>query len=129
MRKLAERTQNSLTEINATINVIVQAIIDSSEQMSQNAKNIQKLVHVSSGVEDTISTTADVMQTSMASVVSSAESSTKIAKDSEKIVLLIEKINDLTSSNARSVEEISSASDHLYKLAENLNAKLNQFKS
>ncbi len=129
VRKLAERTQKSLTEINATINVIVQAIIDSSEQMSQNAKNIQKLVHVSSGVEDTISTTADVMQTSMASVVSSAESSTKIAKDSEKIVLLIEKINDLTSSNARSVEEISSASDHLYKLAENLNAKLNQFKS
>lgn len=38
VRKLAERTQKSLTEINATINVIVQSIVDSSDQMSANAK-------------------------------------------------------------------------------------------
>ncbi len=31
VQKLAERTQSSLAEINATINVIVQSIIDSSE--------------------------------------------------------------------------------------------------
>jgi len=40
VRKLAERTQNSLTEINATINVIVQSIVDSSEQMGRNAKTL-----------------------------------------------------------------------------------------
>ncbi|NOX16528.1 MAG: methyl-accepting chemotaxis protein [Epsilonproteobacteria bacterium] len=36
VRKLAERTQKSLTEINATINVIVQAINDASSRMSEN---------------------------------------------------------------------------------------------
>ena len=35
VRTLAERTQKSLVEINATINVIVQAIMDSSDQMKQ----------------------------------------------------------------------------------------------
>ena len=38
VRKLAERTQKSLLEINATINVIVQAIIDSGEQMNHNSE-------------------------------------------------------------------------------------------
>ena len=129
VRKLAERTQKSLTEINATKNTIVQSIVDSAEQMSVNAKNIQNLVTVSSKVESSIVETTGVMNSSMESVITSAENSVKVAKDSEKIVSLVGKINDLTSQNARSVEEIASTAEHLYKLTENLNGKLNQFKS
>ena len=127
VRKLAERTQSSLTEINATINVIVQSIIDSSEQMGRNAKNIQKLSIVSSGVETTILSTTHVMEESVASVTQSAQNSQKIARDTDKIVDMVSNINILTSQNARSVEEIASAADHLSRLAENLNNKLQQF--
>jgi methyl-accepting chemotaxis protein len=129
VRKLAERTQKSLVEINATINTIVQSITDSAEQMGINANNIQKLVNVSSKVENGIIETTSVMNSSMESVITSAENSMKVAKDSEKIVSLVGKINDLTSQNARSVEEIASTAEHLYKLTENLNGKLGQFKS
>ena len=45
VRKLAERTQKSLLEINATINDIVQAIIDSGEQMNKNSEQVQELNH------------------------------------------------------------------------------------
>ena len=127
VRQLAERTQKSLTEINATINVIVQSIVDSSEQMSRNAKNIQRLSDVSSGVETTILGTTQVMQESVASVTTSAENSKKISHDTDKIVDMVGNINTLTSQNARSVEEIAAAADHLSRLAENLNNKLNQF--
>jgi len=51
VRKLAERTQRSLTEINATINVIVQSISDVSTQMSENADEIQELSSSASDVE------------------------------------------------------------------------------
>ncbi|AHJ13429.1 methyl-accepting chemotaxis protein [Sulfurospirillum multivorans] len=129
VRKLAERTQNSLTEINATINVIVQSIVDSSEQMGRNAKNIQRLSDVSTGVESTILGTTTVMQESVVSVTTSAANSIRIASDTDRIVTMVTNINALTSENARSVEEIASAADHLSKLAENLNGKLNQFKS
>jgi len=129
VRKLAERTQNSLTEINATINVIVQSIVDSSEQMGKNAKNIQRLADVSTGVEKTIIGTTTVMQESVVSVTTSAKNSIQIASDTDRIVSMVTNINSLTSENARSVEEIASAADHLSKLAENLNGKLNQFKS
>lgn len=129
VRKLAERTQKSLTEINATINIIVQAIVDSSEQMGKNATNIQKLVGVSKAVEEAILDSATVMDKNVAGIAHRAEGSAALAKDAQRIVGLVGKVNDLSSSNARSVEEIASAAEHLYKLTEQLNAKLNQFKS
>lgn len=129
VRKLAERTQKSLVEINSTISTIVQSIVDAAEQMSHNAKNIQKLVSVSSNVENTIVETTTMMRNSTRSVVASTENSMKVASDSEKIVYLVGQINDLTSQNARSVEEIAATAEHLFKLTENLNEKLNQFKS
>lgn len=49
VRKLAERTQSALTEINATINVIVHSIVESSSQIDINAKSaIQLVVHTTS---------------------------------------------------------------------------------
>jgi methyl-accepting chemotaxis protein len=70
-----------------------------------------------------------VMHESVQAVNQSAENSMKIASDAQKIVTLVENINDLTTSNARSVEEIASAAEHLFKLTEGLNEQLNQFKS
>lgn len=121
VRKLAERTQKSLTEINATINVIVQSINDSSEQMGINAKNIERLVKISE--------TVDVMQQSITNVAENADNSLQIASDSEKIVKSVSRINDLTTQNARSVEEIAGAAEHLSGLTYNLKTKLDQFKS
>jgi len=128
VRKLAERTQTSLTEINATINIIVQSIVNSSDQMNKNAKNIQRLSTVSSAVESTIVGTSHVMENSVASVSTSAQNSRKISNDTDKIVDMVTNINTLTSQNARSVEEIAAAADHLSKLSENLNQKLSQFR-
>ncbi|MBN2965010.1 methyl-accepting chemotaxis protein, partial [Sulfurospirillum sp. T05] len=129
VRKLAERTQTSLSEINATINVIVQSIVDSSGEMTHNAKGVQGLLAVSNGVETTILQTAKLMEEGVVSVTSSASNAVKIAKDTDKIVGMVANINTLTSQNARSVEEIASAADHLSRLSENLNTKLNQFQS
>ena len=127
VRKLAERTQSSLNEINATINIIVQSIVNSSDKMSKNAQNIRRLAVVSTTVEETIIATSSVMGESVKSVTISTNNSNKIAKDTDKIVDLVTNINSITSENARSVEEIASAADHLSKLAENLNIKLGQF--
>ncbi len=120
VRKLAERTQKSLTEINTTINVIVQAVIDSADQMGKNAANIQKLVQVSQAVEHAILGTASVMDNTMQTTVHRAENSIELAKDAGKMVKLVGQVNDLSSANARSVKEIAAVAEHLYKLTEQL---------
>lgn len=128
VRKLAERTQTSLTEINATINIIVQSIVNSSDKMNKNAQNIRRLAGVSTNVEETIVSTTSVMNEGIQSVTVSVNNSNQIVQDTDKIVNLVTNINAITSENARSVEEIASAADHLSKLAENLNGKLSQFR-
>ena len=129
VRKLAERTQKSLTEINATINVIVQAISNANEQMTNNSKDIEKLVDISSDVEKKIEDTADIVQ-------SAAEASDETVKDIEhegeeinEMVRSINEINEISSKNARSVEEIANAAEHLNTLTEKLTAKLEQIKT
>jgi methyl-accepting chemotaxis protein len=43
VRKLAERTQKSLSESNSTVSIIVQSVNDATEMMSQSASEIKRL--------------------------------------------------------------------------------------
>ncbi|MDD2829786.1 MAG: methyl-accepting chemotaxis protein [Sulfuricurvum sp.] len=52
VRKLAERTQKSLSEISATINVLIQAINDNSESLNQNMDEMMDLTRYVATVDD-----------------------------------------------------------------------------
>ena len=129
VRKLAERTQKSLIEINATINVIVQGISDSSEQMNLNSKDIQKLTGVAKDVENTINDTSIVMKEATSSNEEMINNYIKTSNDIDKIVSKVEDINKFSSENARSVEEIAGAAEHLSGMTEKLNNTLGRFKT
>ena len=127
VRKLAERTQKSLVEIQSTINIMVQSINDSSEQMNTNSTNIQELANVSSDVEGKINATLELMEIA-------AQANEKTVNDFETTGTLVGEIsseinstNDTVASNARSVEEISAAADHLNSMTTQLNNKMEQF--
>jgi len=129
VRKLAERTQKSLIEINATINVIVQAITDSSEQMNQNSHEVQELTTIAQEVEQKITTTVSIMENATKLNEKTVEDYVQTGKKIDSIVEKIEEINTLSSDNARSVEEIASASEHLNGITEKLNNILNKFRT
>ncbi len=129
VRQLAERTQKSLAEINATINVIVQAIMDTSEQMNKNSKDIQALSDTASDVEEKINTTTSFMTESTHATQKTVNDFEKAGKDVGGMVGKIEEINSISASSARSVEEIAGASEHLNKMTEELNAQLEIFKT
>lgn len=128
VRKLAERTQKSLIEIQSTINVIVQAIIEASEEMNRSSKNMHNLAEISNEAEDEIAAAAS----SMMKVTRTTEETVNVfghmAEMIKSTVDEIQKIDTYSSTNARSVEEISSAAEHLHEMTENLNNRLNQFK-
>lgn len=129
VRQLAERTQRSLTEINATINVIVQAISDSSEQMSSNSKQIQELTGVASSVEHTIQEMSNVMSAAIGLSDKTIQDYINTGKNIDDIVKNIDGINVISTENARSVEEIAAAAEHLNKMTDALNAKLGEFRT
>jgi len=129
VRKLAERTQKSLMEINATINVIVQAISDSSEQMNRNSVEIQELTNIANNVEQKINTTVDIMEFATKLNDKTVNDYIQTGDKIDLIVTKIEEINTLSTQNTRSVEEIAGASEHLNSLTEKLNVILNKFKT
>ncbi|MCD8478269.1 MAG: methyl-accepting chemotaxis protein, partial [Sulfurospirillum sp.] len=129
VRNLAERTQKSLTEINATINVIVQAINDASDHMNSNSQSMEKLTQIAEDVEKNINETARIMDNATLSSEHTVQDYLKTGQKIDAIVLKIEEINTITLSNTRSMEEVSGATDHLSGLTEKLNTVLGNFRT
>ena len=130
VRKLAERTQKSLVDTNATVNVIVQSIGDISGEMNGNAKRINELTEFSTKVTTQTSDAVAMLAQSVEAtddVVIKADSNVKLIQSA--VIEKISTINELSSSNTRSVEEIASAAEHLSKLAGSLSSTLSQFKT
>ncbi|HEX5329796.1 methyl-accepting chemotaxis protein [Sulfuricurvum sp.] len=129
VRKLAERTQGSLTQTDATISVIVSSIEEASVQMGHNAKSIELLGEKSKLVGEKIDHTAGVVnQTSEAikKLVRDADSNTK---EVEEISKRIATMNHLSHENARGVEEIATTAEHLYNVADGLKQNLGRFRA
>ncbi len=129
VRKLAERTQKSLSEINATINIVVQAISDASDQMNKNSKEMEQLIGSANEAEEYINETASVMSNATLTSEKSVEDYIKTSKKIDEILKKIDTINKNTAANTRNIEEISNAAEHLQELTEELNSVLNRFKT
>ncbi len=129
VRKLAERTQKSLIEINATINVIVQSIGDVSGQMTSNSDEIQELAKTASQVEEKINQTVAIVNEAVKASDRTVNDFETTGKDVQSIVSQISEINDISSQNARNVEEIAAAADHLNSMTDDLHSKLETFRT
>jgi len=129
VRKLAERTQKTLTEINATINVVVQSIMDVATQMNTNSEEIQELANLANDVEEKINESVSIVATASSASDKTVNDFESTGKNIDNIVAKVAEINDLSSLNTKSVEEIISATDRLNSLTEDLNVKLEVFKT
>jgi len=129
VRKLAENTQRSLTEINASVNVIVQSILEASEQMNENAKTVTQLVNISTDVETTIANSNSIMLETLEASSNTMKESQKMSEETIAISKEMENINDMSNQNSNSMSEITDASLHLNQLTAELNSKLDMFRT
>lgn len=129
VRKLAERTQKSLTEIDMSVSTIVQSINDVSDKMHNNAKNIESLTNISNEVEDKIHNTSNAMNLSNEVATKSKEDGLKMSKNIQEIIDDIAKIEALSTKNGISVESIENDLTKLVQVANSLKATIDEFKS
>ena len=113
VRKLAEKTQKSLAEINATINVVIQSISESSDQMNVNAKNVENLSDLSMKSSAKVDIVTEAIGVGESLAYTTLESYAKNAKNTEDIVEKISKVNSLSSITKGSVETIKNGVDEL----------------
>jgi len=129
VRKLAERTQKSLAEINATINVIVQSIMDASEAIAVNANAIEDLSTNAQTAQDEIESSVSIMDHAVTKVDNMVLGYISNSEDIQAMIDKVEIVNTLSVSNAKSVEEIASASEHLASMTTQLNDLLASYKT
>jgi len=129
VRKLAERTQKSLSEINATINVVVQSIVEASSKMNENSTEIQKLAHIAEEVEEKINQTVKIVNQAVKVSEVTVIDFQNTGENVGSIVTKVKEVNIISSKNARSVEEIAAAAEHLNNMTDSLNNKLETFRT
>jgi len=127
VRKLAERTQKSLGEINVTINVIVQNVSDTSEQMNKNYKFVEKLVESSTKVQEDIVATQSIMSSASKALIESSKVELALSVDTEKIISQIDTILNYSKQNNENANELFVASKEMSKQANIITSKMNEF--
>ncbi|MEA3227975.1 MAG: methyl-accepting chemotaxis protein [Campylobacterota bacterium] len=116
VRKLAENTQKSLTEINATINVVSQSISDTSEQMNNSSKSIEVLATVSMEASSRIDSVTESIKESVNLSEATIKSYTTNALKSENIITDISTVNNLSKESYESLDIIRTNVDRLSHL-------------
>jgi len=129
IRKLAEKTQKSLNEINSTINIILKSIIDSSEEISKNAEDMINLSKNAIEVQYEISSSVKKIGTSVKNVENMVQGYTDNANSAKEIIKNIESIDSVTTTNIKTIEKITSFSKRLFSIVNKLNNLLEQYKT
>lgn len=129
VRGLAGHTQSSLGKINETIGLLISSIETVRREMDLSSADIQELSDIASTVDSSINETVHIVE-------NATKVSDRTVGDFEvtggKVASIVDKIgeiNAISSTNARSVEEIASAAEHLNSMTENLNAQLETFRT
>jgi len=128
VRKLAERTQKSLGEIDATINVIVQAINSASSDMNKNIENVNKVTQKTSDVQERIENVSSKMNEVVEKVEVNVEEIEKIVKTMQDFISKMKQIEKLSETNKESVMKNNTYVERIAKLADELLEEISQFK-
>jgi methyl-accepting chemotaxis protein len=129
VRKLAEKTQQSLSEIDATLNLIVKAIMEASEDINANSTEIIGLSKETQQTKEEISESLDKMINSTSKV-------EILVNDFEEVTDLIKEVtnrmNDLlniSSQNTKNIDDINSAIKNLNTAVNKLNGLMHVYKT
>jgi len=107
VRKLAERTQKSLSEINANVSLVIQEINNSNEEISQTAKESEKLIEISNRAKNKIEEVTTYMAESTALFEDISKKSKNNMQKLNELDSMIKKLVSESDENTHKVEEVN----------------------
>jgi len=120
VRQLAERTQKSLTEINATISVIVQSILDASGNMNANIEKIEgllvdtdKIQNDMQEIDQNMDTVYNSVDSTNSAIIESSKTMRTFEEHLKSVVNVANENNDKISSAEDTAKSISTSSKQL----------------
>ncbi len=127
VRQLAEKTQKSLTEINATISVITQNILEASDEMNQNAKNISTMAKTSQETKNEIERVNEIMKETTSLIEESYKSVVKNSDGVEKMAQDLKNADKVSETTTNKIAFISQSSNELASKVNEIKEKVGIF--
>jgi len=128
VRKLAEKTQKSLIEIDSTVNIIVQNVDDASQSMENNAKNIILLANEANETQSKIDISMKNMDDSTQEVEDLVKTFEKMDKDLNIISGDVMNVSNISFENQDSIKIILNSIQELDNMVNELDKILTMYK-
>jgi len=128
VRKLAEKTQKSLTEIDATIGVIVQAIKDANNAMENNIENVNNVTDQTIQIQTQIEEVSNRMNQSVHKVELNVDKLDEVVKTMQEFVQKMQEVQNLSKDNKNNIEINHKYVYKINDLAHKLLQDISQFK-
>jgi methyl-accepting chemotaxis protein len=129
VRKLAEKTQHSLSDINATVSIVVQSINDASDEMSKNSKSVVEVSAMSDEINEKISKTLEMVEKSTQKMQENVNAITDDLDNMNQIASHSREIDNISKDTSNVMGNVVIVSDELKQLSQELSNKLNEFKT
>ena len=128
VRKLAEKTQNSLNQVHAVISTFTDSIVLINSEMNSKTKEYKKLVDISIGVSDKTVVVSNAMQKAVEMSEKTSEVSKELSKIIINIIKEIEGINSISLENLSHIDNIVKISSNLENSSKELSEQISVFK-
>ena len=128
VRKLAEKTQVSLNQINSVISLFIESISTTSIEMNSNKQDYENLVGVSLSVNEKTIEVSAIMDETVDMSAKSTQVTVELSSKVIEIISEIQKINESSDLNLESVKSVSNISEDLRETANSLEKQLSTFK-
>ncbi|NCB54550.1 MAG: methyl-accepting chemotaxis protein, partial [Epsilonproteobacteria bacterium] len=127
VRKLAERTQKSLSEIDVTISVVVQSVSSASENIKENSQKVidlnENAIKISSMANETKEKTAKSLDITNVAYKKAVD----ISKEIDALTKGVEEANGLAHENKQVADNLLSISNDLNRSTAELEQEINSF--
>jgi methyl-accepting chemotaxis protein len=128
VRKLAERTQNSLKTSDMTIKELSQTIIETVDEIAVQAESMNEIKQINEKIEDQIKHSSITITEAKEISEASLHESKKIVNIMEDIVKETEGVECITKGANGSMKKLSNMANELNSMTEALNKNLSEFK-
>jgi len=128
VRNLAEKTQKSISEIDSTINVIMQHVQEAYDQIKVNTEDMNVLVEEANETQENINASMNKISNSTVEVEKLSNTFEELNEDSNLITKEVDNIYVIAKNNANNINEMLQAINNLNQMINELNENLKKYK-
>ncbi len=129
VRKLAERTQKSLVDIDMTTSIMVQSINDILSDIEKNTQRVADLSVTSNQVGENAQTSIDTLLETVEYIETLHTDIKKNTETTESILQSINNINEISNNNTKNVDHISNLAQELTQRTNELSQDISVYRT